>query len=240
MKKLAIAGLTMLIVGTTAMSALAEKIPHETPSDPTDTPGNCVPANYKQILRVENLQIPDGNPTGVNTPPAILPDDGSTITDVQLSLNMSHTWIGDLNVQLLYDHDCTPGTPPFGPVSVMCRQQLAGCPVDMCCGCSGDLINGLNYQFANTGNGSTKEIAADSQGCPTTIPAGCYTAAVESQFTFSVFSGLRKGGCWFMHLQDGAGADVGSLNTWTLFVKNQQTTAVESSTWGAVKAGFTL
>ena len=240
MKKLAIAGLTMLFVGATAMSALAEKIPNETPGDPSDNPGNCVLEGYKQILVTENpLTIPDGDPNGVNSSVANLPDDGSTITDVSVSLNMSHTWIGDLNLQLLYDHDCTAGTPPFGPVSLMCRQQLAGCPVDGCCGCSGDLLNGASYQFS-TNAAATKEIAADAAQCTASIAPGCYRSAVESQFTFSIFSGLRKGGCWYLHAQDGAGADTGSIQTWRLYLKNQQTTAVESATWGSVKAGFTL
>jgi len=116
----------------------------------------------------------------------------------------------------------------------MCRQQLAGCPVDGCCGCDSDL--GGQYVFGT--NGATKEIAADGQ-CPfPSIPNGCYREAVESQFSFSVFSGLRKDGCWTLHLQDGAFLDTGALAGWTISVANQQTTAVESSTWGAVKAGF--
>jgi hypothetical protein len=238
MKKLAIAGLTMLFIGATAMSALAEKIPNDTPPNPTDNPGQCPTDGYKSITGTTNLGIPDGDPTGVVTPPLTLPDDGSTILDVVVDLGITHTWIGDLNVKLNYDHDCAPGTPAFGPVALMCRQQLAGCPVDMCCGCSGDLLAGGRYVFGT--NGATKEIAADAQGCPTTIPFGCYRPAVESQFTFSVFSGLRKGGCWTLSLQDGAGADVGGLSNWKLSVANQQTTAVEPSTWGAVKAGFAL
>jgi hypothetical protein len=108
----------------------------------------------------------------------------------------------------------------------------------MCCGCSGNLAAGARYVFGT--NGSTKEISADAQGCPETIPAGCYRAATESQFTFSIFSGLRKGGCWRLFLQDGAGLDTGVLADWKLSIANQQTTAVEAATWGSVKAGFAL
>ena len=84
--------------------------------------------------------------------------------------------------------------------------------------------------------------------CTAVCPAGvhmdplqvAFRSAVESQFAFTIFSGMRKGGCWYLHAQDGAGADTGSIQTWRLYVKNQQVTAVEPSTWGAVKAGFTL
>jgi len=239
MKKLAIAGLTMLFVGVTAMSALADKVPSQgPPTNPTDSPGQCPVTGYKSVSAVVNLSIPDGSPVGVTTPPLQLAPDGSTILDVVVDLGITHTWIGDLNVQLTYDHDCSAGTPAFGPVSLMCRQQLAGCPVDLCCGCSGDLVGGARYVFGT--NGSTKEISADAQACPATIPAGCYRQATESAFTFSVFSGLRKDGCWRLFLQDGAGADVGVLADWKVSVANQQTTAVESSTWGAVKAGYGL
>lgn len=242
MKKLAIAGLTMLFVGVSAMSAVAEKIPNDTPPNPSDSPGTC-PAGtpeYKQLSSPTlNLAIPDGSPTGVTTPPLQFPPDGTTLNDVLFDIGIVHTWIGDLNVRVSYDHDCSPGTPAFGPVSLMCRQQLAGCPVDMCCGCSGDLVSagGVRYRFGLIG--STKEIAATGQ-CPTTIPGGCYRHADESAFGLSVFSGLRKDGCWTMFLQDGAGADVGTLQNWIVYMRNNQTTAVEPSTWGAVKAGYAL
>jgi hypothetical protein len=237
MKKLAIAGLTMLFVGATAMSALAEKIPNDAPPNPADSPGQCPVDGYKTATQTSGLAIPDGNPVGVTTAPIQLPPDGSTILDVVVSLNITHTWIGDLNVALSYDHDCAPGTPVYGPVSVMCRQQLVGCPVDLCCGCSGDLVAGGQYVFGT--NGATKEIAAAGQ-CPTVLPFGCYREAVESANTFAVFSGLRKDGCWTLSLQDGAGADTGTLQSWSISVANQQTTAVENSTWGAVKAGYAL
>lgn len=237
MKKLAIAGLTMLFVGATAMSAVAEKIPNEFPPNPADAPGQCPTDGYKFAQSPTlNLAIPDGSPVGVTTPPLTLAPDGTTILDVVVSMNITHSWIGDLNVALSYDHDCTPGTAPFGPVSVMCRQQLAGCPVDNCCGCSGDLAG--TYVFGT--NGATKEIAATAAQCTAVIPTGCYRSAVESAFSFSVFSGLRKDGCWTLSLQDGAGLDTGTLQSWRISVANQQTTAVEPSTWGAVKAGFNL
>jgi subtilisin-like proprotein convertase family protein len=239
MKKLAIAGLTMLFVGMSAMSAFAEKTSSQgPPTNPTDNPGQCPVTGYKTASATVGLSIPDGSPAGVTTPPLSLPADGSTILDVVVDLGITHTWIGDLNVQLTYDHDCAAGTPAFGPVSLMCRQQLAGCPVDGCCGCSGDLTAGTRYVFGT--NGSTKEISADAQGCPTVIPGGCYRQATESAFNFSVFSGLRKDGCWRLFLQDGAGADVGVLADWKVSVANQQTTAVEAATWGSVKAGYAL
>jgi len=237
MKKLAIAGLTMLLVETAAMSALAEKIPNDSPPNPSDTPGECPVVGYKVVTSsVLNLTIPDGNPAGVTTPPIQFNPDGTTIVDVVAELAIAHTWVGDLNVRLFYDHDCTPGTAPFGPVSLLCRQQLPGCPVDMCCGCSGDLSFTETYFWGT--NGPNKEMAAGNQ-CPTAIAGGCYLVASESQFTFPLFSGLRKDGCWSLNLQDGADLDVGMLQSWKIHVANQTTTAIEPSSWGAVKAGFT-
>ena len=50
MKKLAIAGLTMLFVGVSAMSAFADKIPSQgPPTNPTDSPGQCPTTGYKSI-----------------------------------------------------------------------------------------------------------------------------------------------------------------------------------------------
>ena len=237
MKKLAMLGLTALFACTTAMAVLAEKIPNETPPNPSDNPGQCPTDGYKFRRSTDLfLGVPDGSPVGVQTPPLQLPPDGATVLDVVVDMAFEHTWIGDMNIKLYYDHDCSPSSIPFGPVSLLCRQQLAGCPVDGCCGCSGDMFLFGRYAFGT--NGPTKEIAAAAQGCPAEIPFGCYRQAVESQFTFSVFSGLRKDGCWYLDLQDGAGADEGTLQNWQINIANAQTTAVENATWGAVKAGF--
>ncbi len=235
MRKLAIVGMASLLVGAFALEALAEKIPNDNPFPP-DNPGQCNTQTYKSRRSAQlNLNIPDADPAGVTTPPIQFVADGTTIADVVISLEISHTWVGDLNVSVSYDHDCQPATPAFGPVALLCRQQLAGCPVDGCCGCSGDLLQGGRYDFGTVG--STKELAAAGQ-CPLAIPFGCYRPALESQFQLDVFASLRKDGCWILSLQDGAGADLGVLYNWEVRILNQVSTAVENATWGAIKAGY--
>lgn len=235
MRKLAIVGLTSLLVGASALASFAEKIPGPGDPLPPDSPGQCNTQGYKfQRSAQLNLNIPDNDPAGVTTPPLTVAGTG-TIADVVVSLEISHTYVGDLNVKLFYDHDCQPATPAFGPVALLCRQQLAGCPLGDCCGCSGDLLSGGRYDFGTIG--SSKELAAAGQ-CPGVIPFGCYKPALESQFTLDVFAGLPKNGCWSMNLQDGAGIDLGVLYNWEVRILNEVSTAVESSTWGAIKAGY--
>jgi subtilisin-like proprotein convertase family protein len=236
MKASAIAVLTLLLIGATPLVSLAEKPSNEDPGAP-DSPGNCSVQGYKCTRSPQlNLDIPDDDPAGVFTDCiVVVPPGPDPIVDVVVSIEFSHTYIGDMNVQLFYDPG--DGSPLLGPVSLMCRQQVPGCPLDasMGFGCSGDLLQGGRYVFGTVG--ATKEIAAAGQ-CPSVLPFGCYREASESSNPLSVFNGASKNGCWFLHLQDGAGADLGVLYNWEVCLLNDGATPVEASTWGAIKATY--
>jgi len=235
MKTSAIAGLTLLLIGATALVSFAAKDSNEDPGGP-DSPGNCSVQGYKCTRSPQlNLEVPDDDPAGVYTDCiVVVPAGPDPIVDVVVSIEFSHTYIGDMNVELYYE---PAGEPVLGPVALMCRQQVPGCPLDdsQGFGCSGDLLAGGRYVFGTTG--ATKEIAAAGQ-CPPALPFGCYRAASDSPYPLSIFNGANKNGCWFLHLQDGAGADLGVLYNWEVCLLNEGGTPVEASTWGAIKATY--
>lgn len=152
------------------------------------------------------------------------------ITNVVLGIEITQTWVGDLIIDLYYDED-GDGVYDYGPVSALCRPQLDGCPLEDCCGCSGDLA-GL-YTFGDDG--------ADPLGeydCPGAIPTGCYQPAIESPAGFAAtFGGATAGGDFYVEIGDGAAGDATAFHYFSVWVCCGTTEAGESS-WSQVKVEY--
>jgi hypothetical protein len=215
---------SMVVAG----AAMAAKVPVD--GGPQTPAGDCPVDGYKSYGGAGG-DIPDGAGTIVTFGPVAVADDGSTFDDVVLSLDLDHTWVGDLRIALLYDTNCD-GAAEAGPVAALCRPGLDGCDLTGCCGCSGDIAG--SYFFSDS--------AGDALGetdCPSFIPAGCYSAAVDSPAPFAVFDGLAKGGCFWLEGTDGAGGDIAVFRGWTVYAANGGGgTPVENTTWGALKATY--
>lgn len=200
--------------------AVAQK---EDNADDTDLPErvDCITDGYI-AYNGPGGSIPDGDIHGAVF--GLLPTaEGDIIEDVILSVDISHTWIGDLRLWLLYDTDCDGLVEFIG--QVLCRHGMEGCPPDGCCGCSGEL-NGL-YLFDDT-------VPSIEDVCPTTFDPGCYGPDFDS-VGLDVFDGLPSGGCWMLWAADGADWDEGGVCQWTAYVLYEGT-PVEHSSWGSMKA----
>ncbi len=168
--------------------------------------------------------MPDANPAGATFGP-LATAGTSTIEDVILNVNISATWIGDVRLWLLYDMDCDGYAEVTG--ELLCRPGLAGCGVDGCCGCSGNL--GGWYGFDDMS-------ASIEDACPSVFAPGCYGPDYDSS-GLSVFDGYASGGCFWLFCADGAGGDATSIAGWEVYVLTA-ITPVEESTWGMVKAMY--
>jgi len=148
----------------------------------------CPPAGSE--CRDPFLPIPDNNPAGATDGLAI-PGTG-TITDLNLYLDITHTWLTDLVVVLTHVETGTsvvvldrPGAP--GPV----------CPRD-------DLTAILDDQAASAVEGQ----------CSFGIPAIHGTFSPNNPL--AAFNGESIQGTWQLTVSDLAGADVGFLLRWCL------------------------
>ncbi len=161
-----------------------------TPCDVTCNLGGA--KNYK--IPAGNLPIPDNSPAGVSHQFTV-PDSGP-IADLEVNLNLDHTWVGDLIVTLSH-----------GATSVILIDRPGRTTSGF--GCSQN-----NYR-----------IVLDDEGTGGTIEALCSATMVSPpNYTpnnpLSAFDGMDKNGLWTINVSDNAGGDTGILLSWSLHFVN--------------------
>jgi subtilisin-like proprotein convertase family protein len=134
---------------------------------------------------IPDLAIPDNNPAGASSTLAIA--ESGIIADLNVSLNITHTWIGDLEVTL---------TSPGGtPVTVTL--------FDNNCGNADNLVVTFDDESGNLISGICNSPVANSGTFRPFSP-------------LSAFDGEQINGTWTLKVVDNAGADVGTLNAWSI------------------------
>lgn len=149
------------------------------------------------------LAIPDNDPNG--TSDTINITGLRALTDVNVQLDISHTWMGDLIVTL--EHDDT-GTA----VTLFDRPGVPGSTF----GCADNNLDGTADDEGN--------IADIENHCNGTDP-WVSDSFVPTQ-ALSAFDGEDLAGDWTLTVSDNAGGDTGTLNTWCI-VPTEDATAVE-------------
>lgn len=218
--------------------AFAQKDDAGVPDEPAAGP-NCDITGYKteRLVYPTPIPIPDNNAAGITLGPIFMPPDGDIVNDVVLELNAAHTWVGDIVMDLIYDPDCS-GPAAGIPARVLCRARGSNASPPAPCGtgvgvfgCSGNLVATNPYFFSDEG---VNPLGVGT-GCTTNIAAGCYRQSDIGGQRFDVWRGLPKGGCWYLVISDNAGADLGTVSGWAVYVRNQRPVSVENTSWGAVK-----
>jgi subtilisin-like proprotein convertase family protein len=144
------------------------------------------------------LAIPDnGGPAGGVSDTINVPD-SFTVGDVNVLLNIPHTWVGDLIVTLTH-----------GATTVTVVDRI-GAPPGF--GCSN---NDLNVEVDDQGSGGPIEAICvpdpvDDQFAPTSPPSYLPFA------TLSAFAGMDSSGDWTITVSDNAGFDTGVLASWSI------------------------
>jgi subtilisin-like proprotein convertase family protein len=113
-----------------------------------------------------------------------------SITDVNVDLDITHTWIGDLDVTL---------TSPMGTVVTLFT--------DIC-----DSIPGSEDMLVTLDDSAATAIEAAP--CPAVFPPGTYRP--ETPALLSDFNGENPNGVWTLTVVDDNDADVGRINDWSL------------------------
>ena len=156
-------------------------------------------------------------------PPSSITETG-TVLDAIVSFEMGHTWIGDLIATVTFQPAC--GGPSIGPVRLLCRQNRTGGCFNAAggAGCSANIIAANDYEWSDA---ATVELGEPTcPGSTTNLASGCYLPDDDApgiNFPLSVFEGLDKAGCWTLNISDNAGADIGTLVSWTISLNNEVT-----------------
>jgi len=145
---------------------------------------------YLTLCRSPDLAIPDGDPDGV-TDSFVVTDEG-IITDLDVSLLATHTWVGDLIFTLTHEDTGTSVTLIDRP----------GVPATQY-GCSDDDFDLL---------------LDDDAAFPVETACGNLNIgdAFIPQLPLSAFNGEDLNGTWTLFVSDNQGIDTGSLGEWCL------------------------
>ncbi len=138
------------------------------------------------------LAIPDATPAGVTNDMVVAT--AGTLTDLDVTLKTTHTWVGDLIFRLTNVTTATTVTffdRPGAPASTN--------------GCSG---NDIDATLSDEGATPVEGVCAGS------VPTIAGTFSPNNPL--SAFDGQNLAGTWRITVSDNAGADLGTLTEWCL------------------------
>jgi hypothetical protein len=163
------------------------------------------------------VAIPDDSPAGVASTLSV--PSGATITDLDVRVEITHTWVGDLFIKLR--------SPMGTEVTLLDRPGFTGSGF----GCSNDNMNVTFDDAAAT---------VLETHCAGTTP--WYAGPARAVGLLSAFNGQTSQGDWVLTVSDNAGQDVGAVVDWELLTTPplvgacdpcQATTAVPIAIGGA-------
>jgi subtilisin-like proprotein convertase family protein len=141
-----------------------------------------------------NAAIPDNNATGLSDTMTIA--SGGVLTDLDISINTTHTYVGDLIFTL---SKVSPATSSI----VIDRPGRVASGF----GCSGDNI------VTTLDDAGLLPVENECAAAVPTIGAGPFS---PNNSLTPTFNGLNSTGDWVLNVSDNAGADTGTLNQWCL------------------------
>lgn len=152
------------------------------------------------VCSAPGLAIPDNNPAGVSD--SLSYQGNVTLTDLNVSLSTSHTWVGDLVYTLTHQNTGTQAV-------IYDRPGVPGSTF----GCSGNNI----------------AATIDDEGTDGDVESTCLVdPAIEGSLVggdppdttlLSAFDGENLAGTWTLQVSDNAGGDLGTLDAWCLFAE---------------------
>jgi subtilisin-like proprotein convertase family protein len=148
-----------------------------------------------------DVSIPDNNTSGNFSTGTVTAPAASSITDVNVTIDINHTWVGDLEATL---------TSPDGTVVELFNRP--GVPAGTF-GCAG---NDLDVTFDDEATNT----ATDFENSCGNLPA--ITGSFQSTIPMSNFDGETPTGDWTLTVVDNAGGDLGVIASWTLDIEYSQ------------------
>ena len=159
--------------------------------------------------RTPALAIPDSTPAGVDD--ILIMATSGTLTDLDVSLDLTHTWVGDVTVSI--SNGATTA-------SFFDRPGYTGTGF----GCSGD-----NADVIANDEGVDPGIESQCTNAPAVFgdaPGGDPTSTT----LFAAFDGQPLAGTWTLHASDSVGGDTGTVNEWCLIASYSEGVGGDSDT----------
>ena len=142
--------------------------------------------------------IPDGSAGGVNDAIAVVSD--HAILDLDVTVKINHTWVGDLKVTLKHDAGV--------PVALVSRPGVPALDND---GCDFDHVD---VRINDEGTDGSVEAACSAT--PPAISGNRVGGDPPSASLLAAFDGQLLGGTWTLNVADLLGGDSGTLVEWCL------------------------
>jgi hypothetical protein len=150
--------------------------------------------------------IPDAKDEGVTIGPINLPDDGQTIRNVILGLDVYHPHTEDLQLELGYDADRDGQCDATVEIELhLARGDAHTARALFACSLE---LDGVWY-FRDDADGSAKD------------PTG--VSLSDGVSTFKVFKGLGSGGCFYLTARDTLAEDTGLIRDWMIWADTSVT-----------------
>lgn len=204
------------------------------------------PSTHALALTISGLVLQTANaaifniPDGTGDPLELnfnLTDLGGPISSLELSLNLTHTWVGDLEISL--------HAPPASGLSFVLLERVGQTTSDPDDFGDSSNLNGV-YRFVDSGNSLWS--AATALGDTSSIPSGNYhpsrsnDGSATSFATDSGFIGMHPSianGVWTLRIEDVATQDIGSVSDVGTILSISWTPVPEPREY-ALMAGFGL
>ena len=144
---------------------------------------------------------------------------GNIITDIDVTIGMSHTWVGDLVIKLV--------SPGGVVLTLLSRPGFAEAADDGvgCCGDSSDLAFAFQITYDDASPNDAELMGGsiaggDVVGDPANGSPDNYfpNPGTGPGVALVDFNGLNAVGSWALYIGDGAGGDTGILDRWSLTI----------------------
>lgn len=149
------------------------------------------------------MTVPDSSPTGISVPIEVIASSGLLVEGVELDLDITHPWVGDLVVTL---------TAPDGQIVVLLDRPglpSSGFPGPFGCG-GADLLATFTDSSA---------VPAESLCSTTAVPV--LTGTLAPAQSLGALAGLPAAGVWWLTVSDASIADEGVLRAACLRVTTE-------------------
>ncbi len=134
--------------------------------------------------------------------------DSFSIADLNVTVDIAHTWTGDLVWKLE-----SPGGSVVDLLSRAGFDELAD-DGEGCCGSASDLVFGNTYTIDDDATDSSELLGFD--GFPEVPSGSFYSSGFGNDHGLSTLNGENSAGTWTLYIGDSAGADLGTFDGFTL------------------------